>query len=86
MSILATKFFKSIKDKNKNLICEYGSKIKYQVGDDINDLIEILGNVDYCSEDVLKTDFYHDFVKNICSKLLLIKSILYLNKITILFK
>ena len=71
MSILATKFFKSIKDKNKNLICEYGAKIKDQVGDDINDLIEILdykSNVDSCSEDGLKTDFYHDFVKNICSK------------------
>ena len=49
MSILATKFLKSIKDKNKNLICEYGAKIKDQVGDDINDLIEILdykSNVD----------------------------------------
>ena len=43
-------------------------KIKDQVGDDINHLIEILGNVDSCSEDGLKTDFYHDFVKNICSK------------------
>ena len=68
MSILATKFFKSIKDKNKNLICEYGTKLK----DDINDLIEILdykSNVDNCSEDDgSKTEFYNDFVKNICSK------------------
>ena len=67
MSILATKFFKYIKDKNKNLICEYGTKLK----DDINDLIEILdykSNVDNCSEDGSKTEFYYDFVKNICSK------------------
>ena len=70
MSTLATKFFQSIKDKNKDLIFEYGTKLKDHLGDHLDDLIEILdykSNVDN-GADGSKTDFYHDFVKNICGK------------------
>ena len=70
MSTLATKFFQSIKDKNKDLIIEYGTKLNDHIGEHLNDLIEILdikSSVDN-GADGSKTEFYHDFVKNICSK------------------
>lgn len=70
MSTLATKFFQSIKDKNKDLIIEYGAKLNQHLGEHLNDLIEILdikSGVDN-GADGSKTEFYHDFVKNICSK------------------
>lgn len=70
MSTLATKFFQSIKDKNKDLIIEYGTKLNDYIGEHLNDLIEILdikSSVDNGAAGS-KTEFYHDFVKNICSK------------------
>jgi predicted KAP-like P-loop ATPase len=70
MSTLATKFFQSIKDKNNDLIIEYGTKLNEHLGDRLGDLIEILdikSGVDN-GADGSKTEFYHDFVKNICGK------------------
>lgn len=70
MSTLATKFFQSIKDKNKDLIIEYGIKLNQHVGEHLNDLIEIL-DIKYGVDngaDGSKTEFYYDFVKNICGK------------------
>jgi len=70
MSTLATKFFQSIKDKNKDLIIEYGTKLNEHLGEHLDDLIEILdikSGVDN-GADGSKTEFYHDFVKNICGK------------------
>lgn len=67
MSILETKFFQSIKHKNKDLIIEYGAKLNKYLGEHLNDLIEILdikSGVDN-GADRSKTEFYHDFVKNI---------------------
>ena len=67
MSTLATKFFQSIKDKNKDLIIEYGTKLNEHLGEHLQDLIDIKSGVDN-GADGLKTEFYHDFVKNICDK------------------
>jgi len=70
MSTLATKFFQSIKDKNNDLIIEYGTKLNEHLGERLDDLIEILdikSGVDN-GADGSKTEFYHDFVKNICGK------------------
>ena len=70
MSTLATKFFQSIKDKNKDLIIEYGTKLNEHLGEHLQDLIDILdikSGVDN-GADGSKTEFYHDFVKNICGK------------------
>ncbi len=70
MTNLATKFFISINDKNKELIIEYGNKLKENFGDEMDTIIQIL---DYKldvqkSSDGEKCDFHHDFVKQICSK------------------
>ena len=70
MSTLATKFFQSIKDKNKDLIIEYGTKLNEHLGEHLQDLIDIIdikSGVDN-GADGSKTEFYHDFVKNICGK------------------
>lgn len=70
MSNLATKFFNSIKDKNKKLIVECGEKLKENFGDEINTIVKIF---DYKSgvdrgSDGEKTEFHHDFVKQVCSQ------------------
>lgn len=70
MNNIATKFFNSIKDKNKELIFEYGEKLKDSFGDEMDTIIKILDYktaVDSSSEGT-KTDFHHDFVKQMCSK------------------
>jgi len=53
-----------------DLIIEYGTKLNEHLGEHLDDLIEILdikSGVDNCA-DGSKTEFYHDFVKNICGK------------------
>ena len=70
MSNLATKFFNSIKDKNKDLIVEYGEKLKENFGDELDTIVKIF---DYKSavdngSSGNKTEFQHDFVKHMCSK------------------
>jgi hypothetical protein len=70
MNNLATKFFNSIKDKNKELIVEYGEKLKENFGDEVDTIVKIF---DYKSavdggSTGNKSDFHHDFVKQMCSK------------------
>ena len=70
MSNLATKFFNSIKDKNKELIVECGDKLKENFGDEVDTIVKLF---DYktCVErgsDGETTEFHHDFVKHVCSK------------------
>lgn len=70
MSNLATKFFNSIKDKNKELIIECGEKLKENFGDELDTIVKIF---DYKagverSSDGEKSEFHHDFVKQVCSQ------------------
>lgn len=70
MTNLATKFFNSIKDKNKELIVECSAKLKENFGDEVDTIVKIF---DYKSgversSDGEKSDFHHDFVKQVCSK------------------
>ncbi len=70
MTGLATKFFNSIKDKNKDLILECSKKLKDNFGDEVDTIVKIF---DYKSaidkgSDGVKTEFHHDFVKEMCSK------------------
>jgi hypothetical protein len=72
MTGLASKFFNSIKDKNKELICLYANELREKLGcDDIMDtmvnIFDYKTAVDRCS-DGEKTEFHHDFVRQICSK------------------
>tara|TARA_B110000908_G_C10147988_1_gene399969 strand:- start:70 stop:819 length:750 start_codon:yes stop_codon:yes gene_type:complete len=70
MSNLATKFFNSIKDKNKELIIECGKKLKENFGDELDTIVKIF---DYKSgvergSDGERSEFHHDFVKQVCSQ------------------
>jgi len=70
MTNLATKFFKSIKDKNKTLILEYGNQLHERLGDNIDTIVQLMEykiKVDN-GADGEKQDFHHDFVKQMCSK------------------
>jgi hypothetical protein len=70
MTNLATKFFNSIKDKNKELIIEYGNKLKENFGDEVDTIVKIFdykNAIDNGSEGI-KTEFHHDFVKQICGQ------------------
>jgi hypothetical protein len=72
MSVLARKFFNSIKDKNKELICKSANELKERLGDD-NVMDTVVKMFDYKSDiekgsDGEKTEFHHDFVKQVCSQ------------------
>ena len=72
MAGLATKFFNSIKDKNKELVCLYANELKEKLGDDeiMDTMVKIFDykmSVDKGSEGE-KSDFHHDFVRQICSQ------------------
>jgi len=70
MTNLATKFFNSIKNKNKELILEYGEQLKENFGDEVDTIVKIFdykSAVDNGSAGN-KTEFHHDFVKQMCSK------------------
>ena len=72
MTGLATKFFNSIKYKNKELICLYANELKEKLGDD-NIMDTMVKIFDYKSavdrgSDGEKTEFHHDFVKQMCSQ------------------
>lgn len=74
MNILAVKFFESIKEKNKELICKYANELKERLGDDnvmdtVVKLFDYKAGVERGSEGK-RTDFHHDFVKRICSQTL----------------
>ena len=70
MAKLAPKFFEAIKDKSKELTLSWGNEMKDQIGEEIfNRVIEALDihqDIEKGSEGKL-SDFYHDFVKYICS-------------------
>jgi hypothetical protein len=74
MAGLATKFFNSIKDKNKELICVYANELKEKLGD--NDIMDTMVKIfDYKmsvdkGSDGEKTEFHHDFVTQMCSQTL----------------
>jgi DNA repair exonuclease SbcCD ATPase subunit len=70
MSNLAEKFFNSIKDKNKELILEYGDKLKENFGNEVDIIVKILDYklaVDNGSVGD-RTEFHSDFVKQMCCK------------------
>lgn len=72
MTTLARKFFSSIKDKNKELICKSANELKEKLGDD-NIMDTVVKLFDYKSDiekgsDGEKTEFHHDFVKQVCSQ------------------
>jgi hypothetical protein len=72
MSLLAKKFFSSIKEKNKELICRSANELKEKLGDD-NVMDTVVRLFDYKSDiekgsDGEKTEFHHDFVRQVCSK------------------
>ena len=72
MTNLATKFFNSIKDKNKELIIECSNKLKENFGDEVDTIVQIFdykSAVDRGSTGE-KTEFHHDFVKELCSQTL----------------
>ena len=70
MAKLAPKFFEAIKDKSKELTLSWGNEMKDQIGEEIfNKVIEALDihqAIENGSEGK-RSDFYHDFVKYICS-------------------
>jgi hypothetical protein len=71
MTTLARKFFHSIK-KNKELICKSANELKEKLGDD-NVMDTVVRLFDYKSyiekgSNGEKTDFHHDFVKQVCSQ------------------
>jgi hypothetical protein len=72
MTQLAMKFFNSIKEKNKELICRSANELKEKLGDD-NVMDTVVKMFDYKSDIEKgsygeKTDFHHDFVRQVCSK------------------
>lgn len=72
MTTLARKFFHSIKEKNKELICQSANELKERLGDD-NVMDTVVRLFDYKSDiekgsDGEKTEFHHDFVKQVCSQ------------------
>lgn len=72
MNTLALKFFESIKDKNRELIRRYANEAKEKLGDD-NVMDTVVKLFDYKSDIEKgsygeKTEFHHDFVKQVCSQ------------------
>jgi hypothetical protein len=73
MSVLTVKFFESIKEKNKELICRYANELKERLGDDnvmdtVVKLFDYKSAVENGSDGGDKTDFHHDFVRKMCSQ------------------
>lgn len=72
MTNLATKFFSSIKEKNKELICKSANELKERMGaDNVMDTVVKLFDYKAAIErgsDGEKTDFHHDFVRQVCSQ------------------
>lgn len=72
MTILTLKFFDSIKEKNKELICKYANELKEKLGDDnvmdtVVKLFEYKSAVENGSD---KTEFHHNFIRQMCSQTL----------------
>lgn len=74
MTTLAKKFFKSIQEKNKELICKCANELKDRLGDE-NVMDTVVKLFDYKEAvnrgcDGEKTEFHHDFVRQVCSQTL----------------
>jgi hypothetical protein len=72
MTTLVVKFFDSIKDKNRELIRKYANEAKEKLGDDnvmdtVVKLFDYKADVEKASNGGEKTDFHHDFVRQMCS-------------------
>ena len=72
MSVLSSKFFKSIKDRNRELLKKYGVTIydgdDYDfIEDETKKIADYITSVNKGSQGE-KTDFHHDFVKEVCSR------------------
>ena len=72
MTTLARRFFASIKDKNKELICQCANELKEKWGDD-NVMDTVVRLFDYKASiengsDGEKSDFHYDFVKQVCNQ------------------
>jgi len=72
MTTLTKKFFESIHEKNKELICKYANELKERLGDEnvMDTVIKIFEYKEAVNRacDGEKTDFHHDFVKRMCSQ------------------
>lgn len=72
MTTLAKKFFKSIHEKNKELICKSANELKDRLGDE-NVMDTVVKLFDYKEAvnrgcDGEKTEFHYDFVRQVCSQ------------------
>jgi hypothetical protein len=72
MTFLSSKFFQSIKTKNKELLGKYGIEIydgdDYDfIEDETKKITEYITSVNKGSQGE-KTDFHHDFVKEVCCR------------------
>ena len=72
MTFLSSKFFQSIKTKNKELLGKYGIEIydgqNYNfIEDETKKITEYITSVNKGSQGE-KTDFHHDFVKEVCCR------------------
>jgi hypothetical protein len=74
MTTLTKKFFESIYEKNKELICKYANELKERLGDEnvMDTVVKIFEYKEAVNRgcDGEKTDFHHDFVKRMCSQTL----------------
>jgi len=72
MTTLTKKFFESIHEKNKELICKYANELKDRLGDE--NVMDTVVKIFEYKEAVNrarggeKTDFHYDFVKSMCSQ------------------
>jgi hypothetical protein len=72
MSVLSSKFFKSIKERNRELLKKYGVTIydgdDYDfIEDETKKIADYITGVNKGSQGE-KTDFHHDFVKEVCCR------------------
>ena len=73
MNTLALKLFESIKDKNRELIRRYANEVKEKLGDDnvmdiVVKLFDYKAAVEKGSDGGDKSEFHHDFVRQMCSQ------------------
>ena len=72
MTILMKKFFESIHEKNKELICKYANELKEKLGDEnvMDTVVKLFEYKEAVNRgcDGEKTDFHYDFVKRMCSQ------------------
>jgi DNA repair exonuclease SbcCD ATPase subunit len=70
MNNLSAKFFNSIKDKNTEIIIDYGNKFKDNFENNVEKILELMDykySVDKGAGGK-KEDFHHDFIRQVCNK------------------